>query len=296
MRITNNIIHSRLIKNIQDSTERLAKSQERMSTNKNISKPSDDPMGVSQIIYYQRDLHKLRQAIRNAENANAVLSHTDTIIQQVVDLLTYVRTNATVMATDTVDENVRSDMANEVDMIIKQLIQKANTNFGNRYIFSGYRILTEPYQEIEGQIKYQGDHGEIQQRIGNDELMTVNIPGSYIFGSSNNGLFKILQDLQQALKTNNRNGIQDFLSLADIEMNNITKALGEVGALMKRIDFNLNEMNELEILLSQQLSKVQDIDVSKESIEYITSQKTYQAILEVTSRKLQLPSLIDYLS
>jgi len=296
MRITNNMIHNRLIRNIQDSAARLAKSQDRMATNKNIGKPSEDPLGLSMLLNYQRDLHKLQQAIRNAENASTTLSHTDVVLQQVSDLLTYVRTNATAMATDTVDENSRSTMANEVDMIIDQIIQKANTNFGGRYIFSGYRVLEQPYQKVDGQIEYQGDQGKIQQRIGNDELLTINIPGSDIFGSSSDGLFMILQDLKQALETNDREGIQNFLSLADEEINNISKALGEVGARMNRIDANINEMYEIEVKLSSYLSKVKDVDIAKESIDYMTSQNTYQATLEVASRSLQMPSLLDYLS
>jgi len=267
-----------------------------MSTSKNISKPSDDPLALSQILDYKRDLAKIQQAIRNAENASDMLSHTDTTLQQVADLLAYVRTNATTMATDTVDENARSSMANEIDMIIEQLIQKANTNFGGRYIFGGYKILEKPYQRTDDQIEYNGDQGEIEQRLGNNDLITVNIPGSAIFGSSSNGLFKILQDLQQALESNNTTGIQDFLSLADTEMNNITKSLGKTGARMRQAESNLNKNNEIKTLLIQHLSRLEDVDLAEESIEYMSSQQTYQATLEITSQTLQLPSLIDYLS
>ena len=132
---------------------------------------------------YHRDLHKLRQTIKNAESASGALRITDTALQQVGDLMIDARNKAVAMASDTVSESARPAVAAEIQLMIDQMLQKANTEFGGRYIFSGHRVLIPPYQQVDGQIKYLGDQGKMAQKVELSGSVVINIPGTEIFGA-----------------------------------------------------------------------------------------------------------------
>jgi flagellar hook-associated protein 3 FlgL len=199
------------------------------------------------------------------------------------------------MSSDTVDEDARRSAAYEVELAMDQMLQKANTKFGGRYIFSGHKILTQPYQEIGGVIDYVGDLGEIEQRVGVDGFIKVNIPGSDIFGSSGAGVFKVLLDLKNALDANDGTAIQASMALIDEEMDRISAALGTVGTRMNLVESNLDQLHGIELSLAGKLSQIEDVDMAVEAAEYMANQEAYQAALEAASSTLELPNLLDYL-
>ena len=295
MRITDKVVQDRMLRNLQRATERLTQSQERMSTNRNIKLPSDDPIGFMGIMNCQRDLFRLRQTIKNAGNASSLLSQTDVALQQVGDVLLDARNKATTMATDTAGADERSAVAGEVQLMINGTLQKANTMLGGRYIFSGHRIFTQPYQEIDGEIEYFGDQGEINQRIELTGSMIVNTPGSEAFGSSASGVFRVLGDLRDALEANGAVGIQESISSIDAEIDRIAAVRGEIGVKINRVDASVDELSITELSLTNELSRIQDADMAMQAGEYIATQEAYQAALEVTASTLKLPRLLDYL-
>jgi flagellar hook-associated protein 3 FlgL len=296
MRITNQMTYNRVLRNLQMTEERLSKSQERVASQKSISKPSEDPIGLSRIMTYHRDINRIQQTIRNAESASDVLSQTDAVLQKVGDLMNDARNKAVIMATDTVSAEARSATADEVQSIIEQIMQQANTKLEDRYIFSGNKILIQPYNVINDQIQYAGDQNIIQQRVGLNAYVTVNIPGSDLFGSSDSGLFKVLESLRDAMKANNQQAIADSISSIDEGIDRISSALGTIGARTNTIEINKDELNNMELSLTGQLSKIEDVDMAVESTGYTANQNAYQAALEVAASVLKRSSLLDYLS
>jgi len=145
MRITQKMIHTKMFKGLQKSQARLSEAQERIATSKNIRRPSDDPIGFMQIMGYHRDLHKLRQTIRNGENASTTLFQMDTTLERVGDLLLDAKNIATTMSSDTVGVDERLAAFDEVELMLDDMLQKSNTVFGGRYLFSGHKIRTQPY-------------------------------------------------------------------------------------------------------------------------------------------------------
>jgi len=296
MRITDKIVQKRMLRSLQKATERLTKTQERIATKRNIKRPSDDPIGFMRIMSYQRDLHRLRQTIRNAESASTMLLQGDTVLQQAGDLMLDARNEAAAMSTDAADEDQRLAVANGIQLMIDAMLQKANTKLGGRYIFSGHKIFTQPYQEVDGQIEYVGDQGRIEKRIELSGSLAVSIPGSEIFGSSDSGVLKVLTDLKDALETDDGASIRDTLSLIDAGIDRIAGVRGAVGIKIKRVEASISELHIMELSLTNELSQVEEVDTVMEAGEYMANQEAYQAALEITASTLRLPSLLDYLS
>ena len=159
MRITNKMVQNRLLRNLQKSKENLTRSQERISTNKNIKRASDDPMGFMRIMSLRRDLHRMRQTLRNARNTSITLVQMDNTLEYANNIMLDASTEATRMSSDTVGADQRLTIAKDIQFMIDDMLQKANTKFGGQYIFGGHKIFTQPYQiDIgDGKIDYFGD-------------------------------------------------------------------------------------------------------------------------------------------
>ncbi|MFC1715135.1 FlgD immunoglobulin-like domain containing protein [Candidatus Poribacteria bacterium] len=145
MRVTEKMVHTRLITNLQRVRDRLIKHQDRIATNRNIQKPSDDPTGFMKAMDYHRELYKLRQTVRNAESASLTLSRMDIALEAAGDLLLDARNRAVAMASDTTDADGRLAALTEVELTIEHMLQKANTELSGQYLFSGHKVFTQPY-------------------------------------------------------------------------------------------------------------------------------------------------------
>ena len=380
MRITEKTLQKRLTTGLQNAKGRLAASQERVAKQKNIRRPSDDPIGLMKVMSYHRELYKIKQTVRNAENVSTELFQMDIALQIVGDILLEAKTKATIMSSDTVEADDRLAVLAEVELMIGDVLQKANTTFTGKYIFGGYRIFTQPYVQqttLEdngwtvavtggvpaanldyslppdaaaadvtiniydsggdlvrtdnvgqqtggaqtyiwdglddstnpapdgnyvykvdvdyGGIEYIGDDGEISQKIELNGSMVANVPGLDIFGTLDNGVFKTMADLKDALQQNDPVAIQATVDRLNADLNRITSVRGEIGVKIKRVDASVNELKLMEPMLTDNLSQIEDVDMVMESTRFIASQEAYQTALQTTGSTLNLPSLLDFI-
>jgi flagellar hook-associated protein 3 FlgL len=300
MRITDKIIQDRVINGLKQSAQKLSKTHSRIATMKNLTRPSDDPIGSAKIMGNYKDLYKVQQTIRNSENSLSLLNYTDSIAENVGNIIFDAKNETTTMASDTVSEDARKTFAGEIGIMIDQMLKLANTEFAGKRIFSGQKVLEDPYvKDADGNIEYAGDQGEIKQRVElGDQTMTVNVPGTMLFGQGTveGGIFKVLNDLKNALESNNTTEINGTLSNFDEELNRISMIRGEIGVKVTRTQSSMDELQTLELSLKNEISKVEDVDMAEEAGAFIADQEAYQAALQATATILKLPKLTDYLS
>jgi len=300
MRITDKVIQNRIINGLKQSAQKLSKTHSRIATMKNLTRPSDDPIGSAKIMGNYKNLYKVQQTIRNCENSLSLLNYTDFIAEKVGDIIFDAKNGATTMASDTVSEDARKTFASEIGIMIDQMLKLANTEFTGKRIFSGHKVIEDSYvKDADGNIEYAGDQGEIKQRVElGDQTMTVNVPGTMLFGQGTveGGIFKVLNDLKNALESNNTTEINGTLSHFDEELNQLGMVRGEIGVKIIRTQSSMDELQTLELSLKNEISKVEDVDMAEEAGTFIADQEAYQAALQATATILKLPKLTDYLS
>jgi len=77
MRVTNNMMSQNVMNNIQTAQERLTTLQNQSSSGVGISKPSDDPSAVQQIIRLRNNISNVEQYKSNASEASSYMSTID---------------------------------------------------------------------------------------------------------------------------------------------------------------------------------------------------------------------------
>ena len=181
MRVTNNMMTSQVVFNVQRSLQRFMALQTEMSSGKRINKPSDDPVGTLRDLDYRTELSKISQFQENVSQGQSWLTTYDGTLADVKNLLSDAKDVAIAMSNDTYDSAQRTASANEVTAIFDRLIQLSNTRLSGRQMFSGFRTKLEPFQISSHGVTYIGDDGHIEFEIESQMRQAVSLTGAEVF-------------------------------------------------------------------------------------------------------------------
>jgi len=157
------------------------------STLKQLTKPSDSPVNNVEALTITSQLSDNAQYLRNADYATMYLNITEKSLEEMTDLLTKAKEIAIAQSSDFYDENIRKNIANEIVQIRNQVSAIANKRVGQKYIFSGFKTLTKPFDDSG---KYLGDNGSIKLEVSKDFFVPINLNGHEVFISDEKNSFK----------------------------------------------------------------------------------------------------------
>ena len=101
MRVTQSMLSSNMLRNLNNSYGKMSKYQEQLQSGKMVNRPSDDPVVAVKGMGYRVDLDKNAQFQRNIGEANSWLNSTDTAFDQVGEALKRVKELTVQAANDT---------------------------------------------------------------------------------------------------------------------------------------------------------------------------------------------------
>ena len=291
MRVTESMMYENAIGSLGREATALASITEKVSSAKQLNRPSDNPADVRTAVGLNDTLAELNQYSRNIDAASSKVSAMDTALGSAGDLIQRANELAIEGANGALDSSERQAIAAEVSQLTEALAQTAGAKVGDDYIFSGFRVDQAPYQITgPGQVgAYQGDHGVMVARVGPASTMQVNLSGDAVFQPAIDALTQLQADL---------NGGQTVQGSTITQINNavstITQARATIGARANRLDDA--KTSQQSVITSNQalLSQLEDVDMPSAITELTKRQTTYQASLAITAKVMQT-NLIDYL-
>lgn len=149
MRITNNMIVTQTIRNINAAANRLNEATERVSTELKISLPSDDPVVATKTIKYRDYVAKIEEYQANASAADSWMSTTDDALSELYDYVAAIKEDISAAATASATTSDWSDIKEEVTAYMEGIVQVMNADYGGRYIFGGFSVSEAPYELVE---------------------------------------------------------------------------------------------------------------------------------------------------
>ena len=223
MRITNQIQQSTALQNIFRITENLFEANQRVATGKRINKPSDDPLGIQDTLSLRSSIAQIQQYGRNIDNNRLFLNTADTALDAVGLGITRARELAQASLGATSSAQTRSFAALEIQSILDQAIQEANTQVKGHFIFGGTELLNPPYQANGSGMGaiYSGNSDTLEVEVGSTLTVPFTRPGSDVFGT----------DMNPALNGNTL--LSDLNGGSGVALGNfnITDRAGNVGAV-----------------------------------------------------------------
>jgi flagellar hook-associated protein 3 FlgL len=294
MRITQNMMSRGLLDDLQNVTTRLSRTQQKLSSGKQLTAPSDDPFATSRALQLRADLAQNQQYQRNVDEANSWQSTADTALGKVGDVVLRARDLVVQGASDTIGSTARASIAAEITQLIDSVKSEGNAKYAGRFIFSGSATLTQPYQTGASDT-YSGNTEIVQREIGPGVQIDLNQPGVNVFGDSAGGLLQTLRTIVGDLQSNNGAALQNAdLKALDAAHDTLTVSRAVVGASQNRLDTATSRLQEFEQSTTLMLSNTEDADMAKTLVDFSTQQAVYQSALKSGAQIIQ-PSLMDFL-
>lgn len=313
-RITNRLMSSSSISNLRTNLSRLTELQNKLSSGKNITAPSDDPVGLNRLLGIDESLKQDESYLANINSARSELNTVDSLLQSTTDIVQRTRELTIQASNQTNGPAELTAIREEIQQLLDQVVQIGNTKFGNKQLFGGLRTTEPPYvvnpAPPDNDIVYSGTASPAHAReveIGNGVTITVNFAGDDIFGEndtvtpSQRGLINTLATLVDDLNTTiaspitaNYDQIRTHLTDLDTDLDTVLSTQTTVGALVNRLELTENRLNDRKLSLSKEMGSIQDVDLASVISDLNFQESVFQTSLATTSRVLQ-PSLLDYL-
>lgn len=140
MRITNTMISDNAALNINGNKIMVDANNTKMTTQKKINRPSEDPVIAVRSLKLQTSLAKINQYYeKNIPDAESWLDVTETALLNIRDIMTDVRTLAVRGATDTLTESDRKTIYTQLKKLQEQCFAEGNADYAGRTVFTGFR-------------------------------------------------------------------------------------------------------------------------------------------------------------
>jgi len=303
MRVTQSMLSSNMLRNLNTSYNKMSKYQDMLDSGSVISRPSDDPVVAVKGMGYRVDLDKNQQYQRNLRDANTWLDTTDEAFGQVGDALKRVKELIVQAANDTNTTEDRQKINEEMQQIKEQLRDIANTRVGENYIFSGTHTNQPLYTDQTGPQNpaiTTGGKKPIEINVFDGISMNINTPGADLFNDIDgfmDHVTKLLEsdttstEISEALGLDVKGGA--IPGLDSIYESTLTLR-ADVGARQNRVEMMENRLSLQEVNVTKQLSANEDTDYAKTITEMVTQESIHQAALSVGAKIIQ-QTLVDFI-
>ncbi len=145
IRVSNNTKFNTMINNLFKVQDRYNELMDKMSSQKNINKPSDDPLGMSRAMRYRESQSAVTNYTRNVDSANAWITMSESKLTSVNDLLVRAKEVALAQSNATASTETREQAAVEIEQIFDEMKSLANSKYQDRYLFAGTKMNEEPF-------------------------------------------------------------------------------------------------------------------------------------------------------
>jgi len=202
-RITQSMVQRSLLADLNSVADRLSRTRIKLSSGKEITRPSDDPFAVSRAITLRSSLEETRQYQRNVNEATAWADTTEVALARITDAVQRARELLIQGSSDTNGPEARAAIAAEIETLIDLIKQEANTTYAGRYVFAGTATETRPY-DLGPSDAYNGNTDAVVREIGPGVAVRVNVVGSDLLGqgqaAGDDKLLHVLRDIVDHLR------------------------------------------------------------------------------------------------
>ncbi|MBE7681626.1 flagellar hook-associated protein FlgL [Paenibacillus sp. P13VS] len=305
MRITNNMLSSQLLLNLNRNAQQMNNTQTQLATGRKINKPSDDPVGITYSLRYRAELSSNEQYQKNVDSAVSWLDFNDTVMNQAGSVVQRLRELTVQASTGTNPQSALDSINEEVKQLKEQLIDISNSKLNGKYIFNGETYDVKPYDfptnpdgslDTTNAASVVTDKGKINFIVGESVQLPINVSGNEVFGTGaeDDNLFVIVNTIMKALTDGNQKELSDQLDNIDSRTDKMLAIRSEIGAKTNRVDLMMGRLDDLGINLTDLQSKVEDADYAELSMQSKIQENIYNASLSAGA-KIISPSLVDFL-
>jgi flagellar hook-associated protein 3 FlgL len=292
MRITAGMNQRHVLADLRRVQERLSDAQSRVSSGKQIEKPSDDPLGAERAVRLRSELQTNSAYSTAVDESKSWLDATDSALSSINDIVQRARELTVQAANGATTPAARQSIKLELDALTDQLKTTLNNAYDGRYIFSGTKTDTPPYDlNSATPDAYQGDGNPVVRQIGPGVSVQVNVTGDDVLS----GLLPALRSISAHLAANDSASLQTTdLQALDAGLDTVANARSQVGATTNRVTAAGLRLDDMHDVTTAFLSTTEEADLPQALTDLSAQQNALTAALQGGSTLIQ-QSLMDFL-
>ena len=297
MRISDSMLQSNFVRNLNYSKEKMEKIQTQIASNNKINSPSDSPSGAAKIMRFRSNITQIKDFMGNIDNSLSFIEESSRGLEYILDETTKVLVNLTEIQNPSKDGNLDT-YANQIDSSINIMLEAANMDFNGQKVFGGTDDKTVPYGYTDDksaiEVKASDVSGKRLVKISNNITQKINVTGTELFGDIDgsdifNRLISIRDNLKNGIKPTEEdtNFINDFSS-------KVRDKLSATGNVINKLTDSKEILKNQSLTLEGLISKESDVDIAQATIDLQNYDYSLQLSYKMSSMFLTR-SLLDYL-
>ncbi len=270
-----------------------------------ISRPSDAPDEVSEVLHMQAVLSRVGQVQKNLARVKAEVDAGESALQIAGKLLDKIRSLGAQGATGTSSAAQRTLLAQQIESLQKELVDLTGTTVEGRYVFGGDLDSSAPYrfdasqpngvvqltQPVASRHVKDARGGEFQAGRTASEIFDHRDSGG---GTAPDNVFAAVNALRNALNADDSSAIDSALGQVSGSQGWLGQQLGWYGVLQNRMASAISDANKLFVDMTAELSAKRDADIPAAALALTQSQVQQQAVFGAQTNTSRM-SLFDYL-
>ena len=162
MRVTNSMLVSNFLHDLNNNLNRVSKLQTQLATGRKFASISDDPISTMYSMQARFRLDNLARYQESVNMAKSWLTQAETGVLDINEVYKSAYESVIDAATDVKTAADREIMAAYIGQLRDHVLQTLNSTFGNKYIFSGFNTTgAYPGNQLEPPFKVDPDSGDL---------------------------------------------------------------------------------------------------------------------------------------
>ena len=266
-------------RNLSSTQGSFFKAIEQLSSGLRINKAADDAAGLAVSEKLKNQVRGLNQAQRNAQDGISLLQTAEGALNETHSLLGRMRELAVQSSNDTLTNDDRLHIQDEVNALLSEVDRISNaTQFNKISLLTGTGVITGLNLHIGANVEPTTPDGSNQ--------ITVSISAS---GTSSLGVDVIATSGAVSLTT--QSGANSAISALDTAIETVSTTRGQIGAYQNRLDSMINSLGVASENAGAANSRIRDADVAKSVSEMVRTQILQQSTMAVLAQANQAPQM-----
>ena len=182
-RVSELFVQQTLLEQMQSSQAAMLTTETQLSTGKELSAASQDPMAAMRIMSLQSLLDANAQMTANVTTNQSYLSTTDSALSNVSNLLTQAQSDALSVIGSSATDEQRGAVAQQIEQTVQELMSIGNQQFNGRYLFGGSDTTATPFTSVNGSIQYNGNNQTLTSFSDVNQQFATNVTGADAFSA-----------------------------------------------------------------------------------------------------------------
>jgi len=310
MRVTSNTFPIALRDQISQLTERQSRLQNQAATGQLLTLPEDNPTAMRRILDMQGEASSVSQYLSNVARHQELATASYSSLKALRSIVDRAGEIATLAGGVQPGRDLQL-YATEVNGLLEQALQVANSQNRGDYLFAGTRsdqpafVATRDSNGNITGINYEGNtevpHSEVSARLE----MTAQVPGANTSGAGVRGLmsdsrsgadvFQHLLSLRDRLQAGDAAAISaNSLNELRADEEHLLVHIGANGAIQARLETTEKLLRDRSASIENLVSREADADLAQTLVRLSEIQTAYQAALQSGGSILNR-SLLDYI-